>query len=426
MRRLLNIILICLPYALWGQAIKPLSIGDQVPDVYLSSILNHHTRSTDLSEFLDKPLIIDFWFRECGACIDAMPHLDSLQNEFRDELNIILSTYQNREKIEDFYNHHYIGQRYKFINVVGDTILSQLFPATSFPHQVWVDKNGVVYAITSGESATRENVKIFLEGKQSNLKVKKDETDFNMKNGIDPLITYFGDDKELILQYSFLGKYRKGMKSGANIRTDTANNITRVSMMNLDFLRLYDRAYNPPMGSEDLHRGTRIVRLDSNPIQTSPDYTTFTNIFCYDLIYQGKQNPEKQKDIMVADLDRSFNVKSSLEIHTIPCYVLKEIGTSKRYQNILFPNTDPFNENKRLHKNLKWITNDAIVRFVVRDANKHADKPFIFEGDDSKRINFKVTWNPDDLHSMNNELREYDLELIVEEREREVIVLRDR
>ena len=53
-------------YTLFGQCSKaqttdqdltPLTIGDTVPDVYLSALLNYNKVSGNLSEFMDKPLL---------------------------------------------------------------------------------------------------------------------------------------------------------------------------------------------------------------------------------------------------------------------------------------------------------------------------------------------------------------------------------
>lgn len=408
------------------QDLRPLTIGDTVPNVYLASILNYNKTSGNLSEFMDKPLIIDFWFRECGSCIKAMPHLDSLKKEYEGRLNLIFSTHQGKDKIEDFFKNDRRGKKHKFINVVNDTVLKQLFPAVAFPHQVWIDKNGVVVAITDGLSTTRSNVEKLVSGAPLNLEEKQDEMDFDVAHGTEPLITYFNKQKPSILQYSFLSKYRKGFVGGMTRTTDTLHNSSRVNIRNIDFIRLYDCAYNPPMGTEALHRPTRIVRKDSNPIKTEADFNTMTNIFCYDIIYQGGPDYKKQSEIMIHDLDTYFNVKSSLEKRLLPCYVMREIGTSKAYQNVLSPNEKPFIENKILEKHKKLMVNNFSKRFFLKSIIHHIDKPLIMEIDSSKRINFEVTWNPEDLDGMNRELRKFDLEIVVEERPREVIVLRDK
>lgn len=419
------LIALCLPVTLFGQNLKPLTIGDKVPDVYLSHILNYEKSSGNLSEFMDKPLIIDFWFSECATCIEAMPHLDSLQKEYSEELNIILSTHQNERKIADFFENHSIGKKHKFINVVDDTTLRQLFPATGFPHQVWIDNDSVVIAITDGQSTTHENIEKILTGIPLNIAVKQDEMDPNVRNGANPLITYFDQQKSSILQYSFLGEYRQGFTGGARRETDTLNNITRLNIRNVDFLKLYDYAYHPPMGTAALHRSTRMAREDTNPIQTEADFVAKSNIFCYDIIYQGHLDLKKQSEIMIHDLDTYFNVKSVQEKKVMPCYIMKEVGSRRAYQEALHTDQNAFTENEKMVNGKNWIVNKGIIRFFLRDVNLYVDKPFIFEGDDSKNINFIVTWNPDDLASMNQQLQRFDLEIVIEEREREVIVLRN-
>ena len=64
-----------------------ITIGQQVPDVLIKTILNYNTTdgpatSAKVSDFRGKLLIIDFWATWCTSCIYKFPELDQLQDEF--------------------------------------------------------------------------------------------------------------------------------------------------------------------------------------------------------------------------------------------------------------------------------------------------------------------------------------------------------
>lgn len=420
-------ILLFFPAILFGQ-VNPLNVGDKVPNVYLHDIINYEYDDGYLHDFIGKPLIIDFWFRECGSCIKAMPSLDSLRREYNGKLNIIQSTYQDRDKIDNFFDTHHVGKKHKFINVVSDTILRQMFPAASFPHVVWIDGSGTVMAITDGNVVNRKNVEKFITGIPLNMNIKQDEMDPNVRYGRDPLITYFDNEKESILQYSFLSKYKPEFTGGLSIRVDSANNLTRVLYRNSDFLKLYDIAYSPPRGSDGLHRSTRLLRQDSSPIKSEADYSAFTNIFNYDLMFQGT-NFRRQSEIMISDLDRYFEVESREEKRKMECYVISESDDSRMYRNQL-NEEEPFFENKELIVGTKTRVNKIFFRAIEDSFNHYAHMPVLLDlesnSNKTNRISFEFTWHPDNIALMNKELSSYGLQIQIEEREFDVIVLNDR
>ena len=82
--------------------IKPLTIGDKVPDVTIKNIYNYPALQSNLSAFNNKLLILDFMATTCTGCIKLLPHLDSLQKEFGDQIQIFLISYEKRERVINF------------------------------------------------------------------------------------------------------------------------------------------------------------------------------------------------------------------------------------------------------------------------------------------------------------------------------------
>ncbi len=81
-----------------------LNIGDTVPDILLSGLVNYPVKTARLSDFRGKHIIIDFWSTWCGACIHLFPELDSLQKKYKSDLVILAVTSQKEEIVQPFLN----------------------------------------------------------------------------------------------------------------------------------------------------------------------------------------------------------------------------------------------------------------------------------------------------------------------------------
>lgn len=85
--------------------IKP---GANVPGFILPAYTPAGTDSIHLSTFAGKLVLLDFWFKSCSPCMEAMPHYNELQNAF-DKKDFVLLTVNVEDPVEDiafFYNKH--------------------------------------------------------------------------------------------------------------------------------------------------------------------------------------------------------------------------------------------------------------------------------------------------------------------------------
>ncbi len=409
-----------------AQSLKRLHVGDKVPNVLLKKMVNYKNDYADLKDFLDKPLIIDMWFAECGACIEAMPFLDSLQKEYKGKMNIVLSTFQPLEKARSIFETTRTLQNIKFTQVVSDSTLLSLFPARTFPHQIWIDKNRTVVAITSGEYTNRQNVEKFINGENIAFKEKVDVLDHEMVNGKEPLMNYLYDrDKDKILIYSYLSRFRPGFATLSNSAAETVKGNTRYTLLNYWFSSLYQAAYRGKPNSSDFNVNTDFIRKDTLSIATAPDFVNYTNIFCYDIIFPNSMK-DRISNYMVTELDNIFNLKSHVEKRMISCYIVRPVGDKRGYLEPLFANKMPEFQNRAMKINNKIIINKFFPTVLKDEFTRRADKPFYFEGLEKGLWSLELMWNPKDITTMSKELAKYDLEIVLEDRERSVIVLENR
>lgn len=138
---------------------KGLQIGQQVPNFSMITLLNSEDKTLSLSSLKGKIVILDFWSTWCGPCVRAMPKLNSLQHEFKNDLQILLVTKDSANRVSKFFNLNNYAKGVKLPVIGLNETTSALFPFTHMPHLVWINKQGDVLAITDTEALNRENIK---------------------------------------------------------------------------------------------------------------------------------------------------------------------------------------------------------------------------------------------------------------------------
>lgn len=404
--------------------IKPLKVGDRVPDIVFKDMLNHTASKAKLSDFKGKAVILDFWFRECGSCIELFPELNRVQNRYKNDLKVLLVTWQPRKKIEEFWREHKEVGKLVFTQAVEDSIARQYFPAAAFPHQIWIDKNGIIKSINDGMQLTAENLEKLVQANELNLKVKADELNGSIRYATEPMAGIkYEDNKDKIIQYSYLSKARPEF-AGTTVIDKDGEGTVRIKFMNADYISMYHYAY---AGNQavPLNPKTRILRKDHNPLTKEADYKDFTNVFCYDLIYQDTIASGFGRR-MITDLDCYLGFKSKEVTKKILSYVIEPDGRGLKYFEPLEADKPAYMTNQHLEKRKEVEVNKIWAMSVVGRYIGSSDIPVIFNWPlDHRRVSFKVTWDPDNLDLMNEQLKKYNLKISLKKWKTRVIELTD-
>jgi thiol-disulfide isomerase/thioredoxin len=139
-------------------------------------ILNSTVTSAKLSDFKSKVVILDFWGTWCAPCIEALPHLENLQNRFGNDLKVITITDESEERIDKFLKKRNVSLP---IALDNDRKLAAAFPYRAVSHTVVIDKNGIVRAITTPQEINEEILKQIIAGQQVDLPEKVDNINFD-------------------------------------------------------------------------------------------------------------------------------------------------------------------------------------------------------------------------------------------------------
>jgi thiol-disulfide isomerase/thioredoxin len=330
------------------QKIIPLRIGDSLPDILLTNVQNHPSSIIRLSNPDDKLTILDFWSTFCGSCLDAMPHMQTLQAQFGDRIKIILvNAYPGDDmpKVNRVFDK--IEQRKGFKVtlpfVIGQLELAEYFPHRFVPHYVWL-KNGKVAAITNREAVTAANITRILSGKFLQSKMKADNMGFNRNS---PLQS--DDDTEGIPNYitrSLLTKHKDGIGGGEGMGRDSSGAYYRYYYLNTTGLTLLQK-FLPSLNVT----GWNQLSVDNNVFNRLGEHV-LTDTFCYELITRP-QTRELLRQEAAQDLSRLFPVQINTVKMVRQCLVLQsskkntlksfeyDDGGFSRQQAVLFLNRHP-------------------------------------------------------------------------------------
>lgn len=157
-----------------GQTIRPLSIGDTVPDLALHKLLFYNKATLKLSDLNNKAILLDFFATWCQPCIHDIPKLDSIQTKYRSALKVLLTSYEKENVLLRLVNNQAVLQKGQLTLIYEDTILHQIFPHRFVPHVILLDKNHVIRAITSKKNIGQHTIDSLLNGQALQLPFKLD------------------------------------------------------------------------------------------------------------------------------------------------------------------------------------------------------------------------------------------------------------
>ena len=399
-------------------AVRPqgLQIGDKISNFEIKSILNYKSDNARLTDFSgDKALLIDFWFTACASCIETFPRLDSIQREFKKDLNILLVTYESKEKALKTFNSINRISHIKLPSIVSDTLLHLIFPHLYAPHEIWIDKNGQIKAITDHTQINRKNIRSLISGEALKLPLKKDNFEFSF---VLPLISTLGLGK--VLEYSYFSAYQPGIPSSSGFYVDPDDGFLKAKGTNVHFQTLYLLAYD--QWSRDFNFNRIIV--DKSVLNRLKETKHHQNAICYENWWRDTTRAKALSKIR-HDLDVFFNVESYSEKRSVPCIILKETGTAKRYKSK--DTTERANVYKQQDTLFLWNVQLKNPIKNLFNYGRYAWSPFQFiDGTGyNGRASFKLPGEFKNLTQVNRFLKDFDLELILEYRWQEVIVIKE-
>jgi thiol-disulfide isomerase/thioredoxin len=402
--------------------IRPLSIGDQVPDIAFENVLNYKSKKAKLSDFKGKLVILDMWSTWCTSCIAAFPEMEKLQNEFNDKIQILLVNphspkYDSEIKINSLLEK--LKKRTGFYPTlpipIHDSVLNSYFPHRSVPHEVWIDGSGKVIAITSTSEVNKENIQTILSGKELPLHTKKDDLTFDSRKPL--FIDGNGGNGSNLMYRSIITGYQEGLGSVTGVKLEQNGSISRLYVLNQSLLSLYKRAFAEKITSYSDNR-TLIEVADPSNFNYS-ESTKYNSTFCYELIVPPSTE-EQIKKTMQMDLERFFHVTIKNVRRKMKCFVLKANRKADLFYS-KYQISDLDIEQNTQHKYIRKYTASQAVKLL----NQYFPLPLIDETGLINKIDLELPYDLTNITDLKECFFKQGFDLIEAEREIDVVVFTD-
>ncbi|QES88274.1 TlpA family protein disulfide reductase [Rhizosphaericola mali] len=402
---------------------KYLHIGDTIPD-FEFAISGYKTKAAKMSDFRGKPVILDLWGVHCSSCISGMPHMEQLQKQFGDSIQIILVTRDPTEQVASLKKRSEILQTVQLPFIVGDNTPAKYFDYTFVPQHIWIDKHGVIRSIANAENANVSNIHKFIHQGTTDLKEKKDL----LINSEIPLINFWYPYYKKIGVYSYFTpqqqEYETGSSITKHIRSDYGHR-TRISNDAITIQNLYIQSFLSRTETKDelAFSNERIIcRIKGIKKYYLADSSHAQ--FTYDLIADSSISPKTIYRYMQAQLDLFLGAQSHLEKIPRPCFVIKADKSKLHINNGNVKRFSKTNQNVYSAQNFVWLwIKDIITNKYNGPTHQVIDETGIAPNTKMDLVFDMNHW--DNLPLLNKELAAYGLSVTLEDRMLDCIVIED-
>ncbi|MFT3678651.1 MAG: TlpA disulfide reductase family protein [Ferruginibacter sp.] len=409
-----------------SQLRKSLEPGDKVPDIVFEQLFKRSNNTLTASHIQEKLIILDFWNVWCSACLTSMPKMDSLQKMFGDKLQIILVTTNKPSEVKKALAKPYLKQVDLPI-IAEDSVLSSVFTYVSVPHHVWINANGIVEYISYPYNTNEKNIKGYLSGNKPLLAYKNDQTSIDISK---PLWAKENESfSNHIKYYSYATGWISENSIGLKTRfVDTIKGTIGLRFINTELLSLFQTAFGGFDGGIFKYQNRIVLNVSDSALFRQPpnendmDKWNNENLVSYEIAAKFSSKDDLYK-IMQSDLKRYFGYDAVIEKKRVNCLTLirtsevDKIKSKKSVRKIVRTDSSFVIENETISKGL-------LER--LRIANASLSTPIIDETGYPGKIDLILNCSLSDIASLKQELQKYDLNLVLEEKDVDMLVITDK
>lgn len=403
---------------------QSLKIGEALPENFWTTsfqVVNHPQKTISLNQDKNKLILLDFWNTWCSACLKAFPKMEHLKEQFGDKVKILAVSNQDRQTLEKFFASKN-GQRYNnIVSVAGDQLFHPLFPHQGVPYVVWI-KDGKLLSTTDGAQVNENTIREVLGGESSGL-----QTVIQMGRER-PLMLSEDFDREKglsMINYSLFAKGRiRGMGFGSGFRR-SGNKIYGRQFTNLSLLEIFSTLADEifQMRKESFSEKRRIVEVQ-NPtvldyIKKADGSVEDDNLYSYEYIVPLSK-ADSLYPLMLKNLSEYADYKTTIEKRKVRCMVLKRTSSIDKLKTKGGPTNFSFSMTETTLKNASLLK-------LVNNLNALSTVSLSIVDDTGITGNIDLTMGAiSDVPSIRSALSKYDLDLQEEERELDMLIIRDK
>lgn len=418
--------------------IKAIKIGDTVPNIELKMI-NYKKTTAHISDFKGKLLILDFWASSCSACLAQFPKFTAIQKHFQDSITILpvgFDALTPGSVNEAILKRKGTSREIKLPSVLqetSDSIMFKLFPYEWIPHEVWIDKSGVLIAETDDSWVTDETIQKILNGGKVKFTMKM-ISDFSPDSL--NLIDVHSPSNSLFAFKSFLIQYNYKIKPEESTESDSE--MTKLFYPNEPVWYLIKSAYygfNSYLDSTLIFdTGNKRLIIESSSIESFekfmstayielPEEFRKKNLFSYGLFLPASFSLREAYQIMLNDLQSYFKIQVEIEKRKVNCLALVRISKEDKLKSSGRPLTVEYAED-----NLQITIINTPILNLVSYLNGSLEIAYVIDETNYKKnvdVDIAVS-NIRDLTGLKKALNKYGLDLVEKQYDLDMLIIKDK
>lgn len=415
-------------------------VGQLCPAFALHNIAYFSKPEATLADFKGKWLVLDFWNKNCGSCIESFPRTSEMQKRFSGDAQFMLVGIQDREnQIGPMYA-AYREKEKLAMPCSFDSGLSNAWGIHSCPHLIIIGPDGVVKGVTNDLNV--DQLKEFIAGGHPKLR-----RSYHTQNFEDPrdrkvifdekapfMVDGNGSDCDTCYLFrSVFSKWQPDQKQYSpsvmdrNLYDPTYRG-GRFQALGETLADLYLFAYfgTDGWGALDTMYGkyykepVLLVR-DSSLFEPWTDGYEARNMFCYSVtIPPAHDSRLRMMEVMQNDLKSYFGFQVSIEERMFPCYrlVVANPDAAKKLATTGGPSVV-----KDVIRGVRVTMHNQEVQRLIRFVAGQARGFVLNETGISGNIDFTLDYI--DFDEMMRGLHAYGLDLIKGEKMMKCLVIRD-
>ena len=112
----------------------------------MSSLETIDGKLISINDLKGKPTLINFWFTTCAPCIEEMPALNKIKEQFKDKINFIAVNFQSKDQVQAFLK----KRDFEFTHIANANSYTNSLNIKTYPVNIFLDKNGLVVSVKKG------------------------------------------------------------------------------------------------------------------------------------------------------------------------------------------------------------------------------------------------------------------------------------
>jgi thiol-disulfide isomerase/thioredoxin len=333
-------------------SIKPLKVGEKVPDIVFQKILNYKTCSAKLSDlYKDKILILDFWNTFCTVCIEEFPRMKALQEKYGENVLILPVGIDWDEKnalgysIENFLNKRKGTQNEMPLPTIVEnqetSKLLQYFPIIGVPAEIWINAEGVFIGMSDSQLVSSDIIDDVHSGIIKRVPLGLPKRKISMTSD------FLLNTKTQKNNIAFT-PFQEGLAYDG-VNTNSHSDFITIRAINLSITDLYRYAYlrsgsnfliRPNTEFKIFHSVLPDRYLDWREAEGLLGYRFLNfvtaNLFCFDANFPLMKNESELSIRLIEVLDSVFRIKSKLVSLETDCFVLNKINGNDKLDTISY------------------------------------------------------------------------------------------